>query len=1289
MPNDTFASIAAGYNAQTASTGIGGYPGSFQPMDGMGGGHVPFPTPQPQYTRVAAHTMPFPQQNPGFHSPQMPMMSPAMSGGGYQFTSPAAHGMFAPPTQYSPPQVNSPGFFQDAMTTYGFQRPGAGQNFTRSMYEANERHLGRMNSYANTAGQVGRLAAGVGSMFLPTGYNQAAGGALIAESLTDMYMSGRMADQRAHQGFIGNQLGNITGGGMVNAFGRGIDPMASLRISQQLQSIGKTDSRFKENAEGGDLTTTLSMASDRGLMRGHTRSVSETVSRIKSLAVVAKDLMDLGEGITQQDAMDLMSLTQQMGISAGSLKSQGLGRKIATAARVAGTTMTAMAQDMAHGSAAFQQAGLSTGLGARTVMSTQQAAAGMVDSGALSAAQVARFGGQSGMSNSLMQGTAGYLMSSGGSLLFGATTPGSMGLSYDPTKSHLPFGHLSRFERERRGRDYFRGTKDNPVSKMQRRLREMYFEEDAPDQMRRMQEDMTPEQVQMMVARDSLDIMRDMRSKGRPVTMKQAMGMVGVQGEQADAMIASFKTLGQQRGVVARQERVTENERLLRGSVRHQDRHSGLTRLGEAVGEDFANFGNYIDYGYGKLAGAMGQGYTAYGDGHLKAIGTMYGNFFTGVGDYFDRRERTSLKQEARDKRRRMARAAGMSEDQIESAGMSLTRGSQDVLAGGNANKFLDRILNRSKTNSLGRGGPSYDSQQDRIEELEDDDAFNRALSAVGADFDELAPETVSYKRKTRAVGTVTLKQSLTPEQRLSALRMDSGVRASMGSRGMFDSFNRYRNDRSSAQAFLFGQHGGLAKGVAGVVGGGASTQNQVAKVLGQTKDNVRAALQHRRSNSRGTGGAEGLTREALLKGTGYKNLPKEVRDQLDKDLDDFLGATLANEAGDIGSQETDDMLTAAQSASEELNRQFGGVGGTIKNKDDLVEFLASHGETDRKGRRSGANELSLTGEMVGDYFGGVGTNQTGRAGDRRRGKLENLGALVEDTMNVKLDGGQLTEGERAALMHRHLFNKDGIGRGFEDFAQDGTTDENLKKMFGFTRADYESSQRADDKLGASLRAYRQATDGGKGLGQVGLDLIRKADKAYSSTRDRGLMDTRISGVTGGKFNVKKLRQLSLSGEQVLESGQSATALLESLGLGGVGVTDSSEQGKAIKAKIQDFLIADKGTKERTGALTDLKNLVKGAVIQRAEDRKEAGGKGAKTAKGADLEELQGAVKELFKEDMAQRKVANQDLKVILSKYQSNLTTTERSLSVVTSNVNTLTGVVDRVIRNVQVLQQQ
>ena len=1284
MPNDTFASIAAGYNAQQASTGIGGFPGSFQPMDGMGGGHVPFPTPHPQYTHTAAHTMPFPQQSPGFHAPQIPVMSPAMQGGGYQFTSPAARGMFAPPTQYSPPEINTPGFFQDAMTTYGFQRPGAGQNFTRSMYEARERHLDRMNSYANTAGQVGRLAAGIGSMFLPTGYNQVVGGALLAESLTDMYVSGVVDDKRAHSQFIGNQLGNITGGGMVNAFGRGIDPLASLRISQQLQAIGKTDSRFKEDAEGGDLTTTLAMASERGLMRGHTRSVSETVSRIKSLAVVAKDLMDLGEGITQQDAMDLAALTQQMGISAGSLKSRGLGRKIATAARVAGTTMTAMAQDMAQGSAAFQQAGLSTGLGARTVMSSQMAASGMIDSGALTAAQVARFGGQSGMSNALMQGTAGYLMASGGSLLFGATTPGNMGLAYDPTKSHLPLGHLSRFERERRGRDYFRGTKDNPVSKMQRRLREMYFEEDAPDQMRRMQEDMTPEQVQMMVARDSLEIMRDMRRRGRPVTMKQAMGMVGVQGEQADAMIASFKTLGQQRGVIARQERATENERLLRGSVAHHDRHSGLTRFGEDFMTGVYNIGHAVDHVYGAM---ITRGGTRFGQGHLRSAGIEIGDMFGSIGDHIDQYSDAKVYEEARAKRRRMARAAGISESALEASTMSLTRGSRDVLKNEGVDALLDRALKMDRNLSTPYAGitgtqrvnkfSGFRGSLDFMEFLEDDDKIQRSLSAAGVtDFDDLLKGThigEKYKPVHGTYGDV-----------LDRVTSHAGVRASMGSRGMFSSYNRYRNDRGSAQDFLFGSHGGLASGVADAVGGGASTRGSVGRVLTATQKNVRKVLLHRRKSSGGTGGAENLTRENLLRGTGYSSLPKNVRDQLDKDLDDFLGATLANEAGDIGDKVTDDLITAAQEASNELNSQFGtnNLFDIGKGKEGLENFLASHGES--YGER-GANEFLLTGIRRGEY---IGTNDTGTKTDNRRGRVRALGGLVEDMMNLELDGGKLTKGERAAMMHRHLFDKDS-GEGFEQAANAGATDAELKKRFGFTRKDYRTSRRADDSIGASLTAYRATTEDSKGLSLKGLELIRAADDAYAGNRDRGLLEERIGGATGGKFTVKKLRDLKVSESQIFGAGQSASALMESLGLGELGVTDSSEQGRALKNKIQDFLIADKGSTDRTQARNELGTLIKGVVLQRAEDRKEAGGKGAKTAKGADLEELQGAVKELFKEDMAQRKVANQDLKVILSKYQSNLTTTERSLSVVTSNVNTLTGVVDRVIRNVQVLQQQ
>jgi hypothetical protein len=584
MADNTFSSIAQGYSgAQDALRGLGMLPGSFRPMDG-GGASLQVPTIAPMHTQPMfmprppmSSTLPFPSQSPqfapqsgpGIPAPMHPsMMSPRMSAFAPQ------QGTYLPPVPAAPTAM---GTLEARRILMGQQTIGTNQNVLKTRAQAAATYgafsdslsvipgaLGAGFAGSKLGGAVGAMAGGVGA---PVGAALGGIAASMGYAAFHNYADDYAREREQHAAMGGYSLRGVTSGNMVGAFGTGISPMKQMQLSKQMISQAK-QSGFHETLKGGDFSTTLGMASEMGLMRGHTNDVGQTVSRVKNLATVARDIMRLGEGITQQDAMELQALTQGLGVSTGTFQTHNLGQKLVTAAKVAGVSPgQATQQGFVAGAQAFQQAGMSSVLGGLTGLSTLTQAGSIANSGNLTASQLAALGGQRGLHRSLLGAHTGFLSNNMGSMALGSIdTDGNLDL--DSFQSNLLGSGGSVRSMNLRGRKALRG---DDLTSGQIGLRKQLLLEKMPDMTRKMQEEMTPMQTNALMVRQVTSRMEEAMSTGRFVTDTQAAASLGVAPEQWSAVKSSMSNIDSQVRDINRQERLVSREKRARGAAEYDD----------------------------------------------------------------------------------------------------------------------------------------------------------------------------------------------------------------------------------------------------------------------------------------------------------------------------------------------------------------------------------------------------------------------------------------------------------------------------------------------------------------------------------------------------------------------------------------------------------------------------------------------------------------------------------------------------------------------------------------------
>jgi hypothetical protein len=405
--------------------------------------------------------------------------------------------------------------------------PGTGINIMRQRYEAGSRLVDRASGYAGTALNVASMGAGLigGAAALGIGGLAmapiaAAAGAVTLPLLAASAVANSYNEKRDQVRQVQQIMSGLSSGPLAGPLGTGVDQSVARQIQRGLTSKPGYDTFTSEDYIG-----TLSQAQDIGLMRGRTNSVNDIVGRVKELAKISKVIMDLGEGITQKDALDMQMLAQNMGISTGKFSSQGIANKILASARLSGQTMGGiMSGAGSEGASLFAQLGMNAGAGMMTGITSSAIAAGMINSGRLSEREISMFGGESGLGNILTKNVANFQARNSTNMLLGSLL-GPNSLQSMVTGATGIGSAAQQMQKLLSGRG---------VTNQQRDVFYQLFEEMAPEALSEMQENMSPERMQLMMINQAKSLMG---SSKKPMTAFTAFKQVTGSEEGARALL--------------------------------------------------------------------------------------------------------------------------------------------------------------------------------------------------------------------------------------------------------------------------------------------------------------------------------------------------------------------------------------------------------------------------------------------------------------------------------------------------------------------------------------------------------------------------------------------------------------------------------------------------------------------------------------------------------------------------------------------------------------------------------
>jgi hypothetical protein len=202
-----------------------------------------------------------------------------------------------------------------------------------------------------------------------------------------------------------------------------------------------------------DLLNTTQMAGQMGMLSGHGQSVSAITSRVVDLAKASRDIVALGEGISLSDAMQLQQITQDIGISNAKFRGMGIGKTLLAGARIANMTLQDATQAGLGGAQMYSQLGFSSAAGIQAGIQSTIGAATLVNSGAFSASQLSRLGGQAGIQQNLLETGAMSLAGISQNLISGAVRFNEGGEAYIDRNllDRYMRGEVSAEEMEKRG----------------------------------------------------------------------------------------------------------------------------------------------------------------------------------------------------------------------------------------------------------------------------------------------------------------------------------------------------------------------------------------------------------------------------------------------------------------------------------------------------------------------------------------------------------------------------------------------------------------------------------------------------------------------------------------------------------------------------------------------------------------------------------------------------------------------------------------------------------------------
>lgn len=230
----------------------------------------------------------------------------------------------------------------------------------------------RAKRYSNIMGGLGTIGQGASTIAgLLTG--SVIGAPLGAAIMAGTYGFNKIVGAAEnYYNAYSNRLSNISSlrqaysgfsGGIMNPYTGALDNSTAASLAQGFANMS-AGTGFTEQ----DMYSMHNMAMQSGMMGGHTGSVSSVLSRVNKLAKTAKYIMDIGEGIDQSTALEMMQLSESMGITLDKFKASEITRKVLTAAKVSNKTLAQTTELMAAHGEATRAAGLGAQQGVESAL---------------------------------------------------------------------------------------------------------------------------------------------------------------------------------------------------------------------------------------------------------------------------------------------------------------------------------------------------------------------------------------------------------------------------------------------------------------------------------------------------------------------------------------------------------------------------------------------------------------------------------------------------------------------------------------------------------------------------------------------------------------------------------------------------------------------------------------------------------------------------------------------------------------------------------------------------------
>lgn len=477
--------------------------------------------------------------------------------------------------------------------------------------------LGTGASIAGLVGGVGTMAAGVpGLGFLGTGLlgktlGIMAGAPLaIAGGAGMMIMSGYKKRMAEIEDMRAAMEASRLGYGLADPVTGNLTSTAALQLSRQIES-----SQRGSGFQGNDLKTVMGQASGLGMLNGM-QSLGEVTKRVTDLAKASREIVMLGEGITMSDAMQLQKLTQDMGISTSKFRGMNIGKNLVMAARASNMSLDGAAQIAGMGATTFQQIGLGAASGMNAALHTNLAAAGLTGVGAFNTRQLAALGGQQGIAQALLGGQASTMARMSDTLVMGAVKlrgDGQFRIDRDLLDRYVR-GDVSAKEMMERGKNIGKDMSKGDRSKL---LEALSFQ--MPELREQMSDMLSSEEMMTIQGRGILELQRK-----TGLSMRRATHAYFQDANQAEAFLGYSKNYRATRAEMDRQERIADQERLLKRAGMSSST-SGIAVLGRGIVHAAEAAANFVSAPFIEFGDILAEDVTQYQDDEARALRRMMG----------------------------------------------------------------------------------------------------------------------------------------------------------------------------------------------------------------------------------------------------------------------------------------------------------------------------------------------------------------------------------------------------------------------------------------------------------------------------------------------------------------------------------------------------------------------------------------------------------------------------------------------------------------------------------------